>query len=179
MNLQTVFIYSIINLLFPVLIAVLGTQIWNYILEKRKKEEEVYQKLYGPLKLNFSFIDSIDFHINNLVKIPYIQSRKNLAKIGKDESLSYYEYSVSNQMIEEWWQYVEKVKKLLEENSGFIKREHNPLVQNFIKGYVARENYGKIHYERNVPVHLHKYFNKEDEGFIKSVNELKEAILKD
>ncbi|PIS13876.1 hypothetical protein COT65_01785 [Candidatus Shapirobacteria bacterium CG09_land_8_20_14_0_10_47_13] len=165
------------NLLFPIIIAVVGTLTWNFILEKRRKDEEVYRKLYGPLGLYFSYIDSIDFHLNKIVKIPNIQTREKTEKLGSGNNQTISEYSVKNKMIEEWWLYVDIIKQLLETNAGFIKQEHGQFVYNFIKGYVARQQYGKIHYEKDIPDYLRKYFNKEDENFIHSVNKLKNAIL--
>lgn len=169
--------FFLTNLLFPIIIAITGTQIWNIVLEQKRKGEEIYQRLYGPLKLYLSYIDSLDLHIKKLIGISGIQTREKMEKLGTDDKQTLSEYSVRNEMVKEWWRYVDIIKQLLETNSGFIKPEHEPLVHDFIKGYVARQHYGKIHYEKNIPNYLRSYFNKEDERFIQSVKKLKNAIL--
>ena len=165
------------NLLFPVIIAIIGTQLWNYILERRRKSEEVYQKLYGPLRLYLSYVDALDVHLKKIINIQNIQTREEMEKLGRNDSQALSEYSIRNDMVKEWWRYVDMIKQLLETSAGFIKSTHEPLVYDFIKSYIARQHYGKIHYEKNIPNYLRTYFNKEDERLVSSVKKLKNAIL--
>lgn len=163
------------NLVFPIFIAVFGTNIWNLFLENKRKKNEQYEKLYGPLRLYFTFIDSIDNHIASVSRA----GRKALNQTSSDQYSSETfsdELKIKNNLVDHWWFYIDKIKLLLETYPGFIKKDHFKQFERFIDGYIAKEYLGRSKSER-VSILLLKNLTGEDKKLLKAIRELKQMIL--
>lgn len=163
------------NLVFPIIIAVLGTQIWSLFLENKRKKDEQYEKLYGPLRLYFTFIDSIDNHIVSVSRAGDKALNQRSLNQYSGETLSD-EFKIKNNLVDRWWMYIDKIKLLFETYPGFIKKDHFKQVEQFIDGYIAREYLGKSK-SKNIDISLLNNLGQENKKLLNAIKKLKETIL--
>jgi len=113
-------------------VATIVTKIFDYIAEKNKKEEERYQKLYGPLTHKLLVMKIIENNKKDLME----EIRK--AFDSPDLRIEAYRNDL-NPLTIKWIFYKDDIKKLFEDYSGYIKKTDILLVENFLDGCIKRE----------------------------------------
>ncbi len=174
------------NLIFPLLIAVLGTLIWNFILEKRKKEAERKEKLYGPLRFYLTLMKTNKITREKLREDMHRMFREvseNLDSRRRGEILmkhsSQFSREIATPAIIKWWSHAHKINNLLENFSGLIKEDDWPLVQDFVHGLFLRELVvGKEKYKDTTNLFTDKIIDDGTNKFLDAVDKLQNKILK-
>jgi len=150
-TIETLFSNSLfVKFLTPVLIGVivsfLGTQLWNFLLEKKRKETERQEKLYGPLRFYLMVMKNNTTTREKLredLRKNFKETHKNLDPKSAGESLIKYNQQFSTEIagpaINEWWLHIDKVKCLLENFPGLIRKNDWPLIKDFISDLFLRE----------------------------------------
>jgi len=105
-------------------VATLIIKFFDWLSEQERKKEEEYQKLYAPLKFYLSCFKSV---IENKDKIIDLSEKQIPLAENERENIPSFETQ---------GKYLEKIKEVLESNPEYIKKEHFPLVQNFINAYI-------------------------------------------
>jgi len=105
-------------------IATLVTKSFDWLSEKGKKKEKEYQKLYAPLKFYLSCFESVIENKNQIIEL----SEREIP-IDEREWEKIPTFKTQGE-------YLKKIKEVLESNPGYIKKEHLPLVREFIKAYI-------------------------------------------
>ncbi len=149
-------VYIIKNLITPLLVLFVGTHLWNWFLEKKREKRERYLKLYGQLALYSAFIHIIKKNTDEILEKSKI-ANQNL----KSETPEHYrnifgkkineEMKLTNSLVRQWWQYVEKYREAFESNPQYVKKEDMPLVEEFIDGYIKRGLIGKESTSEAIP----------------------------
>ncbi|MEK7644125.1 MAG: hypothetical protein AAB390_02375 [Patescibacteria group bacterium] len=100
----------------------------NWQLARKSKEDDRYEKLYGPLKFNLLLmkliVDNKDDVINDIEAYASIDLRVDMT------------IKHVSPLILKWREHLDNIKDLFEKNSGFIRRNDFSLVKDFMDGYV-------------------------------------------
>jgi len=113
-------------------VATIITKIFDFITEKNKKEEELYQKLYGPLIYNLLLMRLLTNNREQLTKEIrefFSDGQSRLEELIKR----------ANPLVKRWIRHKENIEKLLMEYPGYIKKEDLKLVSDFFDGCIKRE----------------------------------------
>ena len=174
------------NLILPLLVAVLGTSIWNFVLERKRKEAERKEKLYGPLRFYLMMMK------NNKVTMEQLREnmRQNHKKWSKGldskksgelliESSNQFSREIVNPAVSEWWSYADTVESYFKNHSGLIKKNDWSLVKNFSSSLFLR----KMAVGKATPKNTYNLFTDEmttnaTEQIFEAVNRLQDKILK-
>lgn len=158
------------------------TFVGNLFFDAARKRENRQNNLYRPLRHLFLIVDAIENHQEKITKAT--EASINEINDGNDEPKQEIQKEIlagkstmSNKLIEKWWEYLEKINLTLEENSPYVKREDIPLIKDFISGYISREYLGKAQQKKIAPW-LYKKLQPEDQKFINSVRKLKKRIIR-
>ncbi|MDI6892282.1 MAG: hypothetical protein QMD08_04740 [Actinomycetota bacterium] len=165
-------------------VATLVSKIWDSVGKRREKEERRREELYGPLKLYFTIMRSIDNHIEGISKaglksVSQLEAHSDSER--KEELMEEVfksEQELKNELLEKWWMYLEKIKENLELKPHLIKEGHFDIVQKFFDAYIGREIVGKGQ-QRKIARWLRRELSENDEVFLNAVEELQRAILED
>ena len=160
-------------------IATLVSKIFDWLREKRRREEEQYQKLYAPLRFYLLMMKSNKISRKELRE--KMKKRHQELKNGSSEVLDRMNLRLQpkiNLLTKEWWQYLEKIKELLETNSQYIKKEHLIIVYKFIRAYIIREQmYGLYEYHDTYDLFAGEDIEKSCDEFYKALDDLEKEIM--
>ena len=172
------------NILFPVIVAILGTHVWNWFMYKKKEERERHQKLYGPLILYLMMLKvnkEIREKLTNDTEKRYQEMTSGgkdgdgnlLSKMGDERNKEVFKPSIN-----EWWCLVRKIKGILESNSQYIKEEHLYLVKRFMSSYIQREMvYGKDQYKDTSFLFTSETIKESSDTLQVAIKELQQKIV--
>ncbi|MEM4326027.1 MAG: hypothetical protein QXU40_01880 [Candidatus Pacearchaeota archaeon] len=160
---------------------VITEKIFNSFMEKKRKKEESYKRLYGPLRFYLSLLDSIDTNKKELKKIYEKASKEHKLNVSDDYGKAQIQEDINeerrqklNELTKRWWLFVEKIKELIENNPEYIKKRHFDLIINFFEAYIKRELVGKKNMEFTfMPWEDYKDYGEE---LIKAIEELKKLF---
>lgn len=122
----------IIVILGSSVVATIVTKFFDQFTEKRRSEEEKYQKLYGSLTYKLMLMDIFTSNQQDLVKD--IKNELNDPNIR----IEAYKEDV-NPLVVKWLSCKDDVKKLFENYPGYIKKADILLVKDFLDGCIKRE----------------------------------------
>jgi hypothetical protein len=163
---------TIILILTSSLVASLVTVLLNWLREwfvvKKREEKERYEKLYGPLKFYLLLMDASTKNKTELLE----EIDKMFKKSNYKLDLSSLHKENISPLIKKYWEYIEAIMDILKSNPECIKKEHFPLVKNFVDGYIKREIVGKDTVKGN------RFISEERMGkIIDAVEALKKEFL--
>jgi len=128
---STALISSIIIPLLAALFSLIGGLGGGYVVWKLNKNDEKYQKLYGPLRFELL-----------MMKLA-VENREEVLKdikewLNVETQINLMQKHMSP-LTKRWLSHRDKIRKLFEENAGFIKKRDFNLVSDFMDGCIKRE----------------------------------------
>ena len=131
--------YLIVLIIIPVIISFLGTQIWNFVLENKKKKKERTEKLYNPLRFYLILMKETKKTQEILIEDNKKRNTELNVFDGAKERIDKFSKDILRPLNSDWFFYAEKFKSLLELNAGLINKEHWQVFADFIRELRIRE----------------------------------------
>jgi len=114
------------------LVATVVAKIFDLVVEGKRKVEEQYQKLYGPLRYQLLVMKILEENKKDLmeeIKNEYDNPALRTESFRKDV----------NPLTVKWISCKNDIRKLFENYSGYIKKTDILLVKDFLDGCIKRE----------------------------------------
>lgn len=131
-----------------VIITILGSSLLSALiiegsrwrLEGKRTKKEEARELYRNLKLLVGLAKTTD-KIKNEVMADYQERGRNNKNIRGEISAE--RRNLVNPLTEQWWFYIDSIKKLIEAKAGFIQEKDYVVINEFLESYLKREVIGK------------------------------------